>query len=247
MARICRGFRISAETTERNEAPLRALLATTILASSLALPAFVAFVFNGVAAGDMTSNDAILWTRADNGGAIAALTAQVATDSNFTNVVGTYTGATAASTDFTLKVDATGLSANAHYFYRFTNGSTNSAAGTFTTAPAAHQAVPVKFAFSGDADGRFRLYTLMNGFGTASQVQSQGPRFFTFLGDTMYETTSTGSPAVPSLNSGSSAAAIAAAQTVYQTKYRENVNGVNADFFGEFQCQFEHLEQEDAA
>ena len=93
--------------------PIRSgLLATTILASSLAIPASAAVVFNGVAAGDMTSNDAILWTRADNGGAATALTAQVATDSNFTNVVGTYSGSTAASTDFTLKVDATGLSAN---------------------------------------------------------------------------------------------------------------------------------------
>ena len=68
----------------------RRLLATTMLSAVLALPASAAVVYNGVAAGDMSTNDAILWTRADNGGNTTALTAQVAADAGFSNVVGTF-------------------------------------------------------------------------------------------------------------------------------------------------------------
>ena len=203
----------------------RGLLATTMLTSVLALPA-AAVVYNGVAAGDMSTNDAILWTRADNGGNPTALTAQVATDSGFTNVVGSFGGTTTASADYTLKVDATGLAANTQYYYRYTDGTTTSQAGAFTTATPVTQAVPVKFAFSGDADGRFRPYTVMNGFGTASQVQTQGLKFFSFLGDTMYETASANSPAVPVLTSSTSGAALDTGLAAYQRKYRENVQGV---------------------
>ena len=68
-------------------------------------------IFNGVAAGDMTTNDAILWTRATDlaGTSGVSLTAQVSTSSTFAAGVLSYTGATLAVNDFTLKLDATGL------------------------------------------------------------------------------------------------------------------------------------------
>jgi len=64
----------------------------------------------------------------------------------------------------------------------------------------------------------FRPYTLVNGFGTGTQPQSQHLTFFTFLGDTMYETASTGSPAVTNLTSTSNAATIAQGLADYQRK-----------------------------
>jgi phosphodiesterase/alkaline phosphatase D-like protein len=66
----------------------RTLLVSTILAG-LPPAAYATVVFDGVAAGDASSSDAILWTRADNGGSTTDLTAQVATDVGFTNIVST--------------------------------------------------------------------------------------------------------------------------------------------------------------
>src|SRR5260370_22596978 len=99
--------------------PLRCLsLALTILAALT--PALRAeMVSDGVAAGDAASTDAILWTGAENGGSPTVLTAQVATDPSFGNIVGTISGTTDGNNDFTLKLDATGLTANTQYYYRF--------------------------------------------------------------------------------------------------------------------------------
>src|SRR5215468_6797091 len=199
----------------------------SLLASLVGTPATASVIYNGVAAGDMSSSDAILWTRADNGGLTTALTAQVSTDPTFATGVKTITGTTNAAADFTLKLNATSLTPNTQYYYRFTDGTTTSPVGSFTTPAPANQATEVRFGFSGDADGRFRPYTLVNGFGTGTQPQSQHLTFFTFLGDTMYETASTGSPAVTNLTSTSNAATIAQGLADYQRKYRENVQGVN--------------------
>ena len=93
--------------------------------------------FDGVAAGDPSASDVILWTRAENGGTPIELKAQIATDAFFANIVETRTGATSAAADFTVKLAATDLASNTHYFYRFVapDGSA-SATGQFTTAPA---------------------------------------------------------------------------------------------------------------
>ena len=205
------------------------LLVGTVLSALALAPAGIAHavpVFNAVAAGDMTATDAILWTRVDNGGAATSLTAQVATDAGFGNVVWSGGGSTVANNDFTLKVDATGLAGNTNYFYRFTNGAGSSQVGQFSTTPAANQAAAFKVGFSGDADGRFRPFPSVANFGTAANAGSQGLNAFIFLGDTMYETASTGSPAVPVLTPASTAAAAQTALAVYNTKYLENITGV---------------------
>ena len=67
----------------------RALGVAVVTAALLALalsaaPAEVAF--NGVAAGDPTASEAILWTRAENGGSPTELKAQIATDAFFANL-----------------------------------------------------------------------------------------------------------------------------------------------------------------
>ena len=133
----------------------RTVVVSTILSGS-SPSGYATVMFDGVAAGDASSSDAILWTRADNGGSTTSLTAQVATDPGFQNNLETFTGTTSADADFTLKLDATGLAGNTQYYYRFLAGNVASGTGQFTTAPAANQKVDVKFGFSGDADGRFR-------------------------------------------------------------------------------------------
>ena len=169
----------------------RAFLAITILAT-LTSALRAAMVSDGVAAGDISSTDAILWTRAENGGSPTDLTAQVATDPGFGNIVSTISGTANGDSDFTLKLDATGLTANTQYYYRFlVRDGVASATGQFSTAPTPDQRVDVKFGFSGDADSRFRPYP------SIANLASQKLNYFVFLGDTMYETASTGSPAVP--------------------------------------------------
>ena len=171
---------------------LRRMLPGVPVLAMVALAAHAEVVFDGVAAGDASSTDTILWTRADNGGRTTNLTAQVATDRGFASIVATLGGATAADSDFTLKLRATGLAANTRYFYRFAvPDGVMSPVGRFTTAPAANQRAAVKFGFSGDADGRFRPYP------SIANIASHQLDFFVFLGDVMYETASTGSPAVP--------------------------------------------------
>src|SRR5712664_4096004 len=86
----------------------RTLLAVFILAT-LIPPARAEAVFAGVAAGDASSTEAILWTRADNGGSTTSLTAQVATDQGFANIVATIGGTTKSDSDFALKLPASGL------------------------------------------------------------------------------------------------------------------------------------------
>ena len=198
------------------------LLAASLMAAP---PAFAAIVFDGVAAGDATDRDAILWTRADNDGSVTPLTAEVSTDPAFRGQPRIYRGVTDPASDFTLKVDANGLAPNTVYYYRFFNGSAVSPVGRFTTPPAGTQAVPVRFGFSGDVDAKFRPFPSVAGFGTTAGG-TIGLNYFIFLGDTMYETAATGSPAtVAAATDGSNAEQ---ALIDYHRKYREVRKGVTA-------------------
>jgi phosphodiesterase/alkaline phosphatase D-like protein len=193
----------------------------------LPLTAGAATLFNAVAAGDMSDSDAILWTRttdAQGAGVAVALQAEVSSDADFTAPL-TYTAASKAENDFTAKVDATGLSANQRYYYRFVNNAdaSHSAAGTFKTAPAPDQAAAVKFGFSGDTHGAWRPFPLI------ADIGDENLDAFIFIGDTMYETASKGSPKVPELTPSSSAMEAQAALAAYNRKYLENVEGVTND------------------
>ena len=103
----------------------RLLAAGAVLAIFLATAAsaVAATAFSGVAAGDMTSNDAILWTRIfdpPTGRPLAtAVTAQLAAEPEFHKIIFAYRGKTNPARDGTLKIDATGLAGHTRYFYRF--------------------------------------------------------------------------------------------------------------------------------
>ena len=200
-----------------------AVVAATFLAA-VASEARPAVIFDGVAAGDVTSTDAILWARADDGGNTTRLTAQIATDPGFTNIVSALDGTTTAASDFTLKLDATGLTSNTRYYFHFvTPDGIASPTGQFTTAPMPSEKVDVRFGFSGDADGRFRPYL------SIANIASQKLNYFIFLGDTMYETPDAGSLAVPTITGETTdPASLSRALAAYNQKYLNNVLGVNA-------------------
>jgi phosphodiesterase/alkaline phosphatase D-like protein len=136
------------------------------------------FSFTGVAAGDATSSQITLWTRAvdDVAPAPAAVTMQLATDPGFSQVIATMNGTTSASTDYTVKFAGTGLRPSTVYYYRFQSGAVTSSVGRFKTAPGPHDAAPVHFALSGDNDG------LMRPFALASVLPAQELDFYINLG-----------------------------------------------------------------
>ena len=186
--------------------------------------------FTGVAAGDATANSAILWTRtfdtantSTQPGVTQDVTLQLSTDAGFTTIVRSISGVTRdANRDYTLKIDATGLQSGTKYYYRFqTTAGELSQVGTFRTAYDATAQAPVKFAFSGDADGVMRPYISTQNFPNLNLD------FFEFLGDTIYETASTGSPAATTNIVGNPGQAL----IDYHRKYLENLQPVNNNGF----------------
>ncbi|NBX55193.1 MAG: alkaline phosphatase [Betaproteobacteria bacterium] len=138
----------------------------------------------GVASGDPLSDRVILWTHAKYTGknTNVALTYEVATDNIFsaTSVVASGFVIATASTNFTAKVDATGLQAGKTYYYRFKAGSTVSPVGKTRTLPDS-TATEVKLAVFSCAnypEGFFHVY------GLASKSDAQ---YALHLGDYLYE------------------------------------------------------------
>ena len=128
--------------------------------ASALIPAVFAF---GVASGDPLSDRVILWSHAKipNSTADVALTWQVASDAAFANIVRTGTLSATENASFTAKVDVTGLTAGATYFYRFRDGTgASSTVGATRTLPAIDVA-SVKFAVFSCAlysEGYFHAY-----------------------------------------------------------------------------------------
>src|SRR5262249_35298032 len=123
------------------------------------------------------------------------LIAQVSPDPIFATGLATFAGVTDPAHDYTIHVDATGLTPGTRYYYRFVaDDGTISQMGTFVTAPAVTANVPVSLGFTGDADGLMRPYdaTSSPNFAppTSTGVGSQNFDYFVWLGDTIYETAS---------------------------------------------------------
>jgi phosphodiesterase/alkaline phosphatase D-like protein len=155
----------------------------------------------GVAAGDITSGSAVLWTRTPGP---ASVVSELAASETFENPTALPAVPATAATDFTVKVVATGLQPGTRYYYRFKAGEAVSPVGTFKTPYAADQDATVTFAFSGDADWRWKPYPLLH------SLTQEKLDFFLFLGDLIYETTDLrGQTAVEDLAG-------------YRWKYREN-------------------------
>ena len=147
-----------------------------------AAPSPAVFAF-GVASGDPLADRVILWTHAKIPASTAsvALTWQVATDEAFTNIVRSGSLSATEASSFTAKVDVTGLTAGASYFYRFRDAAgVTSTVGTTRTLPTS-TAASVKFAvFSCSlySEGYFHAYD------AAAKSDAQ---YALHLGDYIYE------------------------------------------------------------
>lgn len=141
----------------------------------------------GVASGDPLSDRVILWTHAkyQNKADSVPLTWQVATEIEFTNIVASGVAQSSAETAYTCKVDATGLSANQSYFYRFVSDRHVSPIGRTKTLPVGSVA-QVKLAVlscSNYPTGYFNVY---------SEVAKSDVDVAIHLGDYIYEYAATG-------------------------------------------------------
>lgn len=92
---------------------------------------------HGVASGDPLSNALIIWTRATTSQSNFEVTAawELASDSQFKNIIRSGREQTDKSRDFTIKIDVQELAPNTEYFYRFMGLNTQSPIGRAKTLP----------------------------------------------------------------------------------------------------------------
>ncbi|MFT6256971.1 MULTISPECIES: alkaline phosphatase [unclassified Shewanella] len=136
----------------------------------------------GIASGDPAAGAVILWTRVtpDVEGDIT-VSWEVATDSNFSQVVTNGQTVTNKNRDYTVKVDAVGLEAGQQYYYRFKAGETVSEMGQTRTLPEGSVA-SVKLAVMSCANfpaGYFNVYEMA--------AQQNDLDAVVHLGDYLYE------------------------------------------------------------
>ncbi len=185
--------------------------------------------FAGVAAGDPTNNSAILWTRAltaTNQGTDLVL--QVASDAQFKSIQHSFVTQSNSNRDYTIKIDDSVLASNSRYYYRFmAPGGEISGTGTFKTAANNTDKVPVRIGYTADADGQWRPYPVTQNF------KDLNLDAFIYLGDTLYETASTGSPAAadPYANPTQALAD-------YRRKYLENIQPTTSGGFSGLQTLY---------
>lgn len=181
--------------------------------------------YTGVGAGDVTDDSVVLWTRTTDTttfeGVATHLTALISTDPSFKSVPITVAGTTNADRDYTLKLYVSSLKSGRKYYYKFqTDDGVFSPVGTFKTAPAPNQKKSVRFGFSGDADGQWRPY------GSTKDFTKLYLDYFVWLGDTIYETSSTISQATADPFTNPTQALID-----YHRKYREQFEPLTANGF----------------
>ena len=172
------------------------LLGLIAPAAATAAPPFT----YGVAAGDVKSSSAILWTRADTAGPILLKLSRDPDRVSCTAGTPPAGGAgvvrrslvAAAPTDNTVRTTVRRLRAGTRYAYRFCRDATGSRLGRFRTAPAPGDDTQVDFAITGDADGTIDPATgrpAYNNFEVYREMAGNGNDFNVNLGDIMYSDT----------------------------------------------------------
>jgi phosphodiesterase/alkaline phosphatase D-like protein len=198
-----------------------AVLAVAGLAAVPAGAAAKGFKY-GVTASEVTSNSALVWTRADKTGKV---TLDLSSDRTFGNGDDKHKSLTSAkANDNTVQATMRGLTAGHAYRYRFRQGTGTSVVGRFTTAPKANQAKTIKFAFSGDEDAqraKGKSKPFYNNFQVFKQMVRENNAFNVNFGDTIYSDTEVGAR----LSNGQFQPAAPTATTVPQkwAKYKQNL------------------------
>lgn len=138
--------------------------------------------YHGVASGDPLHDRVILWTRVtpEDSTQKIVVTWQVSETANFSSVVKSGETSTSALRDFTVKVDAEGLTAGKIYFYRFQALGKTSPVGRTKTLP--EKVDSVKFAIVSCANWEFGYFNPYDKIADRSDVDA-----VVHLGDYLYE------------------------------------------------------------
>jgi alkaline phosphatase D len=169
----------------RRAATLFAAVLAAVVAAGLALAAVPAptFVF-GVAAGEIGTTSAKVWTRSPQAGQVSIY---LSTTSDARGGIVASVPARAAN-DLTVERLITGLQPGTRYFYSFAIAQAHSPVGRFETAPAPSTSARVRFAISGDADATPGPNGKpgFNHFGVYGRMAAERNDFNINLGDTIY-------------------------------------------------------------
>jgi phosphodiesterase/alkaline phosphatase D-like protein len=168
-----------------------ALALPAIVGAMLGLPATAAGAgFSlGVAAGDVTTSSAILWTRADASGPVTLRVSSAG------RVVQRYNASADPAQDNTVRVRVRRLRPSTKYRYTFHAGTLSSEQGSFETTPRPRQRRTIRFAYSGDADATPVPATgrpFFNQFEVYDRMRVEQNDFNVNLGDTIYSDSGVG-------------------------------------------------------
>jgi alkaline phosphatase D len=144
---------------------------------------------SGVQAGDLAGDRAILWARADRP---ARMMVEWATSETFADATSLVGPAALDETDFTAKLDLTGLPLGQQIVYRVTmvdladaKLASEPVTGSFRTPPAAHR--PIRFLWSADVAGQgWGINPEWGGMKIFEAMRQLEPDFFIHSGDTIY-------------------------------------------------------------
>jgi alkaline phosphatase D len=144
---------------------------------------------HGVQSGDVTTSSGMVWARADRP---ARLLVEVATSDSFKNARHLRGPAAIEATDFTAKMDLTGLPAGQDIFYRLqwqdlaeVNLLSAPVVGRFRTGPADKR--DITFVWTGDTAGQgWGINLDWGGMRCYETMRGNRPDFFIHSGDTIY-------------------------------------------------------------
>ncbi|HTF89837.1 MAG TPA: alkaline phosphatase D family protein [Planctomycetota bacterium] len=146
---------------------------------------------HGVLVGEVHADRARVWARSDHP---CWMHVEI-TEGDGTTRVAQASERVGPQTDFAASVELRGLHAGTHYRTNAwfsaersmpANGSSAAESALFSTAPAADDARPVRFAWSGDLAGQNACRDAALGFAIMPQIQERQPEFFIGLGDMIY-------------------------------------------------------------
>jgi phosphodiesterase/alkaline phosphatase D-like protein len=161
------------------------VLAVAVVAADAAGPGFE----YGVAAGEITSSSAVVWTRAPRHGQVSL---NLGTPGR-TFPLRVYGLTAARGDDLTVNVAVRRLEPGTTYTYFFIQGNAKSPVGRFRTAPAATVDARIRFAISGDADATPAANGKPAfGFSVYARMAAERNDFNINMGDTIYSDSGVG-------------------------------------------------------
>jgi len=145
---------------------------------------------SGLQFGDVNADQAIVWSRSDRN---AIMVVEYDTTDRFANASRIVGPVATADTDFTTRVDLSGLPAGQNVFVRVSYVDPNNSkiaseplTGQFRTAPV-DGSKPVRFHWSGDQAGQgWGINTEFGGYKIYEAMRKRDPDFFIHSGDTIY-------------------------------------------------------------